>query len=293
MQISYFIQQDRSYIRITGADRKTFLQGLITNDVNKVSLTRSIYSTLLTPQGKFLHDFFIFEDEDALVIDTNYTRHQDLIKRLSMYKLRSRVDITATEKPFPVTLLFGSDVFSALQIEPKEGATQRINGSLAFVDPRLKEMGVRVMSESFDQSTFGFIEATLNDVEKHRLTLGVPKEGVDMIVDKAIPLECGLDELNAIDWQKGCYMGQELTARTKYRGLVRKRLLPVTLENEAIEPMTAIMLGDKEVGSMRSSCEGHGLALLRLEIFEEPKNVESLKAGPWLVKPSIPKWMNI
>ena len=287
---SYFYQEEnRALIYMSGPDRRTFLQGLITNDIHKVSSEKSIYSALLTPQGKFLHDFFIYEDKDSLVLDTEFHRQEELINLLTKYKLRSDVTITPSQGSNTVYCLYGQNVSADLGLEPQEGATLRNDQSIFFVDPRLKEMGVRLISDSF--AVQNYTPASFSDFEKQRLELGIPRQGIDMLIDKAIPLECGLDELHAIDWQKGCYMGQELTSRTKYRGLVRKRLLPVEFEGAELEPMTSLSYEGKEMGSMRSSHGGKGIALIRLEVFEGPQKDVILNAGALNIRPVIPKWV--
>jgi folate-binding protein YgfZ len=134
----------------------------------------------------------------------------------------------------------------------------------------------------------GLAPGNADDYDRLRLSLGVPDGSRDLPVEKAILLENGFDELHGIDWQKGCYMGQELTARTKYRGLVRKRLLPVEIEGPLPAPGTPVMAGDKEAGEMRSGADGLGLALLRLEHLED-----GLRCGESRLKPHRPAWANL
>ena len=133
--------------------------------------------------------------------------------------------------------------------------------------------------------------SSLSAYDAHRLSLGVPDGSRDIPIDKGIILECGFDELHAIDWNKGCYMGQELTARTRYRGLVRKRLLPVLIEGNAPEPYTPVFLNEAEVGEIRTSADGYGLALLRLENIRD--TLPALKCGDAILKPYVPNWMQL
>ncbi|MBL8677325.1 MAG: folate-binding protein YgfZ, partial [Alphaproteobacteria bacterium] len=196
----------RGVIEIEGEDKATFLQGLISNDINLVTPTQAIYATLLTPQGRFLFDFFITEKDGTFLLDVKAARLETLLKKLSLFKLRSKI----TLKGRPDLKIYAYWGEGDLTLE-------------AYPDPRLKTLGARLIGQAKPN-------ISAEEYDLHRLKLGVPEGGIDMLSEKAILLESGLDELNAISWTKGCYMGQELTARTKYRGLVRKRLFPVKIE---------------------------------------------------------------
>lgn len=256
----------RGVIEIEGEDKANFLQGLITNDIHFVTSDRAIYAALLTPQGRFLYDLIIIEKEGSYFLDVERDRLEALLKKLVLYKLRSKVTLKV-RSDLKIYALWGDD--SAVP-------------SNAYPDPRLAELGFRMIGEDFPET------ATPQEYDLHRLILGVPEGGRDLIPEKAILLESGLDELNAISWTKGCYMGQELTARTKYRGLVRKRLFPVVIEGEAPIEGSEIFLNDKLVGEMRTSNNGYGLALLRLE---EKKASEEFVCGKSCLKPYTPRWM--
>jgi folate-binding protein YgfZ len=257
----------RGVIQIQGEDKAPFLQGLITNDVALITPTHAIYAALLTPQGRFLYDLFIIEKDNSYLLDVEMERLEALLKKLSLYKLRSQVTLKSRHD-LKVYALWGEE--SAL---PKE----------AYPDPRLVELGARMMGTLSET-------ATPQDYDMHRLILGVPEGGQDLIPEKAILLESGLDELNAISWTKGCYMGQELTARTKYRGLVRKRLFPVIIEGEPPPFGSEIFLDGTSVGEMRTSNKEHGLALLRLEAREATGNLICETAR---LKPYAPDWMRL
>ncbi|OJW53987.1 MAG: hypothetical protein BGO67_07940 [Alphaproteobacteria bacterium 41-28] len=270
----------RGIIEIQGEDRATFLQGLISNDIHLVTPEHAIYATLLTPQGRFLYDFFIMERDGAFLLDVEAARLEGLLKKLSLYKLRSKV--TFTPRPdLKVFAIWGNGVATSLNLVKEAGAAQKD----VFIDPRLVDLGARTMSESL---TKDFQPATPQDYDLHRLRLGIPEGGKDLIPERAILLESGLDELNAISWTKGCYMGQELTARTKYRGLVRKRLFPITIEGQAPETGTEIFLDGDSVGEMRSHNGSNGLALFRVEAM---KSGREFPCGEALLKPYIPVWM--
>jgi tRNA-modifying protein YgfZ len=254
----------RGVIEIGGEDKATFLQGLISNDINLVMPTQAIYATLLTPQGRFLFDFFITEKNGTFLLDVESAHLEALLKKLSLFKLRSKVILKA-RPDLKIYALWGEGNL------PME----------AYPDPRLKVLGARLIGQTEPN-------ALVEEYDLHRLKLGVPEGGIDMLPEKAILLESGLDELNAVSWTKGCYMGQELTARTKYRGLVRKRLFPVKIEGPAPENGAEVFLGDTPVGEMRSSRNGYGLALLRIEAA---KGGEALQCGKTSLMPYIPDWM--
>lgn len=270
----------RHWITITGPDRHAFLQGLISNDIQKVNPQTSIYALLLTPQGKFLFDLLIAEVEETLWIQCE--RPDELLKKLSLYKLRSQITIEKQDKY--TVIMWGKDLFEHVK---QPGAVSFLEGMLAITDPRLPELGVTLCSST---AQLPIPEKSLAEWDYHRLRLGIPDGTRDMIVDKSIPLECGMGELNAIDWNKGCYMGQELTARTHYRGLVRKRLVPVTIMGATPAFGTEIYQGDTPVGDMRSSIRDRGLAYLRLEALSKK---EPLKCGEAQLEPFVPSWMNL
>src|ERR1700704_4402458 len=275
----------RSVIAVGGADRIDFLQGLISNDTTKVTPGRAIWAALLTPQGRFLNDMFVADDgNDTLLLETERERAPALAKKLTLYKLRSKVTVEDRGAAMEVAVVFGPDAGQSL---PVAGAT-------AFVDQRLADLGVRVLAPAGQATALlaarGFATAPLEAYDALRLEHGVPDGSRDLIVEKALLLENGFDELNGVDWQKGCYMGQELTARTKYRALIRKRLFPVRIEGALPEPGTAIFQDGQEVGELRSGSGSRALAMLRLDAV---KAGQKLTAGEVGVLPEIPAWMRL
>jgi hypothetical protein len=278
----FLIARDRALISLSGEDRQVFLQGLVSNDVAKVTPARAIYAAFLTAQGKYLHDIFIAADGDRLLIECEAARRADLWRRLSLYKLRSKVAL-AEENNLSVGLWFGDGALGELHLSAKAGEGRAERGGAIFVDPRLAALGARgyLPAPSLPSET-----GSREDYDHLRISLGVPDGSRDLPVEKAILLENGFDELNAIDWDKGCYMGQELTARTRYRGLVRKRLMPVAIEGPAPEFGSALLLGDKEAGEMRSASGDIGLALVRLEALGQG----ALTSGAARLTPSKPDW---
>lgn len=290
-QAFYVIPDARGVIAISGEDRRTFLQGLVSNDVQRVSEERAVYAALLTPQGRFLHDFFIVAVGDTFYLDCEAERRDDLRRRLSLYRLRSKVTLADATGHFAVALLFGEDALPRAGLSAEAGRGAALDGGAVYVDPRLPQLGARALlpraSAADTLVSLGFAAGTPEAYDRIRLALGVPDGSRDLPIEKAILLENGFDELNGVDWQKGCYMGQELTARTRYRGLVRKRLLPVAIDGPPPPPGTPVMRGDTEAGVMRSSREGLGLALLRLEDLD----TGTLTAAGSRISPSRPDWM--
>ncbi|MBL6931957.1 MAG: folate-binding protein YgfZ [Rhodospirillales bacterium] len=292
---THVILENRGLLSVSGDDTISFLQGLVSNDVTKVSAERALYSAMLSPQGKFLYDFFLLQMENELLIDCEAERLDELKRKLTMYKLRSKVDLTDRSQDFVVAALIGDTVASSLDLENREGTARSFLGGIAFIDPRLGQIGGRCIlpreNAGASLSEAGFIAGAPDDYETARLQLGLPDGSRDMIIDKAILLENGFHELNGVDWNKGCYMGQELTARTHYRGLVKKRLIPVRIEGPLPAPGTPVMLGDQEAGEMRSGLGEQGLALIRLEQFEAAlRDGEGLKADGAVLYPIKPNW---
>ncbi|MEQ9325811.1 MAG: folate-binding protein [Rhodospirillales bacterium] len=264
---------DRGIIRIEGADRHAFLQGLVSNDVTKATAARAIYAALLTPQGKFLHDFFIAASGDTLLIDCEGERREDLFRRLRLYRLRSKVDLADVTADYRVQVAFGGDCAAAFGLGGDAGAAREAEGGAIFTDPRFAAAGCRAIlpaGAAMEALADGPVEpADPVAYDDWRLALGLPDGSRDMLVDKATLLESGFEDLNGVDFDKGCYMGQELTARTKYRGLVKKKLMPVRLSGAAPEAGTPVMSGDREVGEIRSSRGDRAIALIRLDALEE------------------------
>jgi folate-binding protein YgfZ len=292
-QGNFVVLDGRGILAVSGPDRGAFLQGLVSNDVEKVAAARAVYAALLTAQGKYLHDFIMAAAGEAIWLDAEAARLADLKRRLSMYRLRAK--ITIDELPdLAIAAVFGEGAGAALGLPEQPGAARPFGAGLALVDPRLLALGARVILPA-DRirdalQGAGFAEADFAAYDRHRLGLGIPDASRDLMVEKSILLEAGFDELNGVDWQKGCYVGQELTARTKYRGLIKKRLFPVTIDGPAPVSGTLVTADGKDAGEMRSSRDGLGLALLRLDAIGD---AEPLSAGPATISPVRPEWMRI
>jgi folate-binding protein YgfZ len=286
----FTVLEDRGILAVAGPDRASFLQGLVSNDTARVSTECAVYAALLTAQGKYLHDFIIVEFGDAIWLDAEAARLADLKRRLSLYRLRAKV--TLNERPdLAVAAMWGE---ADLALPKTPGAARPFEEGTAFIDPRVEALGARIILPRGQLKPalikIGAVESGFAAYDRWRLALGVPDGRRDLVIDKSILLEAGFDELNGVDWNKGCYIGQELTARTKYRGLIKKRLFPVRIDGPAPEPGAIVTLDGHEAGEMRSSRDGIGLALLRLEaVFAADK----LQAGPATVTPQRPDWMRL
>lgn len=290
----YIELKSRGVLSVSGPDARKFLQGLVSNDVEKVSPERAIHAAFLTAQGKYLFDFMIAEVGGTLLLDCEADRLADFQKRLKLYKLRSDVTLEDVSARFTVLAITGDDASGALGIDAEAGVAKAVEGGAAFTDPRHAGLGARAIVGT--ENLAGFIadasltEGTLEAYDQARIKLGVPDGSRDMQLEKTILLEAGFDELNGVDWKKGCYMGQELTARTKYRGLVKRRLMPVRiLDGEMPAPGTPVMRDDREVGEIRSGAGTMALAMLRVNVLEDLEHAV-LSAGGSTVLPVKPEW---
>ncbi len=235
--------EDRSVIAVAGPEARSFLQGLITNDVERLAPGLGLYAALLTPQGKILFDFFLVEGDGAVLLDCAAASRDALLKRLALYKLRSKVVLEPRDQLAVLAEWDGDEAKYAI----------------AYPDPRLPGLGRRAIVAKGEMQT-GLLPASA--YHRHRAASGVP-EGADFGSDKIFALDADLDELHAVDFAKGCYVGQELTARMKHRGTARKRLLPVRGALPAAgAPVTA---AGKEIGELVASDGERGFALLRLD----------------------------
>jgi folate-binding protein YgfZ len=290
----FALLDERGILAVSGEDRRIFLQGLVSNDVEKVDPTQARYAALLTAQGKYLHDFMMIEFSGALWLEGETGRRSDLKRRLSIYRLRAKAALEE-KLELAVAVVFGKGALAVMGLAKEEpGAARSFASGVAFIDPRLAALGVRCIMARTDirgaLKDAGLAETGFPAYDRHRLELGIPDGGRDLVPEKSILLEAGFDELNGVDWQKGCYIGQELTARTKYRGLIKKRLMPVEIDGPVPAPGTIITAEGREVGEMRSSSDGLGLALLRIEPVVEGK---PLKAGTATVVATTPSWMRL
>ncbi len=261
----------RSVIEVTGADRVAFLQGLVSNDVALAAPERNVWTALLTPQGKWLADFFIRADGDRLLLEVERPQSALVIQRLMRFRLRAQVALRDLGDELAVYVAWGS----LPDLPPT---------ALVAPDPRLPDAGWRILSPAPLAAT-----AAAEAWEQHRIVLGLPGSA-DMEAEKTVLLEAGFDELQGVSWSKGCYMGQELTARTRYRGLVKRRLVPVMIEGIPPVPGTPVLRDGQDVGSMRSAAGIWGIAQLRLEVIDAGA---ALTSGAATLLPRPPAWMKL
>ena len=289
---SFVLLDDRAVLAVSGADRRAFLQGLVSNDVERVGPEAARYAALLTAQGKYLHDFMMVELGESILLDGESARLADLERRLAIYRLRAKA-VLEKRPDLAVAATFSEDALKLLKLPSEPGAARGFASGAVFVDPRLAALGARcILPRAEARATLaatGLTEARFEAYDRLRLELGVPDGSRDLAIEKSILLEAGFDELHGVDWNKGCYIGQELTARTKYRGLVKQRLVPVMIDGPAPAPGTAVLAEGREVGEMRSSRDGRGLARLRLDALGK----SGLRSGEAMIEPAIPEWMRL
>ena len=263
----------RAVLAVSGDDRVGFLQGLVSNDVAQAAPGRAVWSALLSPQGKWLADFFIHAEADRLLLDVEAAQQEVLTQRLMRYRLRSKVAIAPA--PLSVFAAWGNNATASAPA-----------ASVVAADPRLAQAGIRLLCSAASAVA---LDATAAEYDAHRIALGLPDGSADMEADRSVLLEAGFDELNGVSWSKGCYMGQELTARTRYRGLVKRRLVPLSAATELPSSGTPVLLGGAEIGTLRSVQGRYGLALLRLSAI----NASGLEAAGLLVVSHVPAWMRL
>jgi len=226
-----FILKDRGVLSISGQDSKDFLQNLVTNDINKVNDTQSCFSSLLTPQGKYLFDFMIVKHKDGYFLDCELNQINGLINRLNVYKLNSKIEITSLSHKFQVVVISNEKFLSINNSKNQEGATIAYRDDPFFIDPRNKELGARgIVSLEKLYLSIKKLELKLEDPKNYyelSYNLGIAQINTKNLQEKVFGLECNFEELNGIDFKKGCYVGQENTARMKLKNKLRKKLFAV------------------------------------------------------------------
>ena len=252
---------DRALIRISGADASGWLQGLVTQTVPAFGTSTQVHSAFLTPQGRVLGEMFIVAAEDALILDVDAAFRDVLIPRLTLYKLRAKVEISPID-----------GVVSAGWGGPAPAG--------AFIDPRLAALGWRAVSPV--DAPGG---ASPSDYTRRRMSLGVAEIAVDGLVDRIYAVEANFDLLNGVDFHKGCFIGQETTSRMYRRGGAKNRILPFTGASDA-EAGDEILFGELRAGEVIACAEGQGLALMRLDRSD---GALAVRGGPLVLAP--PPWM--
>lgn len=259
---------DRGIVRVAGPDAEKLLQGIITNDMSLLANRTAIHAALLTPQGKILFEFFVVKAPGGYLLETSKAQAAGLLRRVSMYKLRAKAEIADASAGYRVLALWGASPQS-------HGETA---GTTSFIDPRLPELGWRILTEGAFAGSIGHA-ASEADYHAHRIALGVPEAGRDYALGDTFPHEADFDQLHGVSFDKGCYVGQEVVSRVQHRGSVRKRVVPV----ESSAPLVSgaeVTAGAAVIGSIGSVAGTHALALLRLDrAAEAAAKGEALLAG--------------
>jgi folate-binding protein YgfZ len=266
------ILPDRNIVVLRGTDRVKFLQGLVTNDIRRLAPNRPLYTGFLTGQGKLQYDCFVMAEDDRILIDIAAGHVENLFKRLTTLKLRALVEFGATTPPLAVAAVWGEGAAARLGLDAEEGAAGKavpVGARHGFVDPRIAALGVRLvypadhpMEAELDRH--GFAVATASEYAAHRLALGVADTD-EIAGEICYPLEANFEMLHGVDFRKGCYVGQELTARMKLKGGLRKRVLPVTGTAPLPGVGTPVTAGGAELGRLIAASGTLGLALLRVD----------------------------
>jgi len=250
--LTHAVLPSRALIAIGGPDWRSFLQGLITQDVETMAPGEARFGALLTPQGRLLYDLFVVEHADGAWLDVEAQHRDAILQRLTLYRLRAKVELAPSD--VPVSILFSA--------HPRESGDPGLWGGAGFVmDPRLPELGWRGYGATPPAGAVAGDEAAR---EAQKLSLGVPGPA-DWGSDTTYPIEANFDLLNGIDFRKGCFVGQETTSRMKRRGQIKSRMLPIRFEGPAPAPGAEILAGDLRAGEVLSGRDGGAMALLRLD----------------------------
>ena len=276
---------ERGVVKVAGEDARRFLNGLATNDIGKVAPGRPRFAALLTPQGKIIVDFLAVEapaeDGGGFFLDCPRALAPALAEKLTFYKLRAKVAVEDLSAALGVMALW-----------PGEAASEY---GLAYADPRHAALGSRViLPPEVAVAAAAEIGATLADAEAydaHRIAVGVPRGGTDFVYGNTFPHEADMDQLAGIDFEKGCYVGQEVVSRVEHRATARTRVVPIAYDEFSPMPGIPVMAGDKEVGHLGSTAKGRGLALLRLDrVADALAAGQPLTAGGIAIRLVKPDW---
>ncbi len=278
---------DRGVVKVAGDDARNFLHGLLSADILKLTPGKARFCALLSPQGKIIADFIVVEapTQDGggggFLLDLPRALAKSLVEKLNLYKLRSRLIVEDLSEVLGVLAAWDGDGTSVF--------------GLAYADPRLPALGLRVMvpPQRAAEAAAGLaaILVDASEYEAHRIALGIPRGGVDFSYGDAFPHETDMDQLGGVDFTKGCYVGQEVVSRMEHRGIARTRAVPVRYDGATPEAGVAVTAGEREVGTMGSATDGHGIALLRLDrVADALSRGEPLLAGGVPIRLIKPDW---
>jgi len=287
--------EDRGFIQVNGPEAKDFLQNIVTNDIEKVTSGSTVFSSILTPQGKYLFEFFILKLKDSYLIECEKKSTAEIIKLLNFYKLRSKADfIDLTEKY--VAAVISLEKFKKINSSSlAKGSTASYRDSPVYIDPRNDKLGAKIISKLENiHLTIKKLNLEITEKEKYynkSFQLGIPQIDLNKLKDKIFGIENNLDELNGIDFKKGCYVGQENTSRIKLRNKLRRRILPIEKVSGQISANDIIKYKDSEVGKIMID-KPYPFALIKVvnPDIKEFTNIE-LMCGNSKVKILKPEWI--
>ena len=285
-----YILDDRAILYVNGEDAKEFLQNLISNDVNKVSDTNSCFTSLLSPQGKFLFEFIIIKHKSGYIIDCEKPQADGLFKQLSIYKLRSKVEILNLSNEFVVAAFSHEKFLTFDEAQDVPGFTLKYREDPIFLDPRNKQLGARLVINLeklyLSLKKLGLQDSSLQDYYSHCHKLGIVPKDLNKLQNKLFGIECNYEELNGIDFKKGCYVGQENTARIKLKNKLSKRLLPINLVQGELTEGESIYHKEKEIGKVLIE-KDYPFALIKFQDVNLSENIDfnTKDASIKIVKP--------
>jgi len=285
-----YILEDRAILYLNGEDTKEFLQNLISNDINKVSESNTCFTSLLSPQGKFLFEFIIIKHKSGYLIDCEKAQADGLYKQLNIYKLRSKVEILNLSNEFVVAAFSHEKFLTFDKIKDSAGFTLKYREDPIFLDPRNKQLGARLIINLeklyLSLKKLDLHDANLNEYYSYSHKLGIVPKDLNKLQNKIFGVECNYEELNGIDFKKGCYVGQENTARIKLKNKLSKRLLPIDLVKGELTEGESIYYNENEIGKVLIDKE-YPFALIKYldENFNEKSNFNTKEASIKIEKP--------
>ena len=285
-----YILDDRAILYINGEDAKEFLQNLISNDINKVNDVNSCFSSLLTPQGKFLYEFIIIKHKSGYLLDCEKPQAEELFKQLSLYKLRSKVEILNLSNEFVVAAFSHEKFLTFDEAKDQPGYTIKYREDPIFLDPRNKNLGARLIINLeklyLSLKKLDLHDANLKEYYSLSHSLGIVPKDLNKLKDKLFGIECNFEELNGIDFKKGCYVGQENTARIKLKNKLSKRLFPINIINGKLHEGESIYNNEIEIGKVLIDTD-YPFALIKYlnENFDEKANFKTKEASININKP--------
>ena len=285
-----YILDDRAILYINGEDAKEFLQNLISNDINKVNDVNSCFSSLLTPQGKFLYEFIIVKHKSGYLLDCEKPQAEELFKQLSLYKLRSKVEILNLSNEFVVAAFSYEKFLTFDEAKDQPGCTIKYREDPIFLDPRNKNLGARLIINLeklyLSLKKLDLHDANLKEYYSLSHSLGIVPKDLNKLKDKLFGIECNFEELNGIDFKKGCYVGQENTARIKLKNKLSKRLFPINVINGKLHEGESIYNNEIEIGKVLIDSD-YPFALIKYlnENFDEKANFKTKEASININKP--------